>query len=78
VEGSGCSKVLEWNSFQGIDAIEKKYPDCSDIAGNFSDTLKQFETSPLVSSDYFLSNERSGDINGQSRLGDPRIGALLG
>jgi hypothetical protein len=78
VEGSGGSEVLEWNGVQGIDAIEKKYPDCGDITGDIGDTFKEFEASPLAPSGNFLPNECARDIHSEPCLGDSSIGAFLG
>ena len=74
VDGRGGSEVLEWNSLQGIDAIEKKYPDCGDITGDIGDTLKQFKTSPLVPSGNFLANECARDIH---MIENERLGLAL-
>ncbi len=78
MQSRGGSEVLEWNGFQWIDAIEKKYPDCGDITGDIGDALKEFETSPLVSSGNFLSNECAHDIYREPCLGDSGIGTFLG
>jgi hypothetical protein len=70
VEGSGGSEVLEWNGVQGIDAIEKKYPDCGDITGDLGHTFKEFESNPLATSGNFLPDECARDIHREPCLGD--------
>jgi hypothetical protein len=78
MEARGGSEVFEWNGFQWIDSIEKKYPNCGDITSDIDDTLKEFEACPLVSSGNFLSNECVRDTHGEMCLGNSSVGPLLG
>ena len=77
VKSRARSKLLEWNTLQGIDAKKQEHANGGDIERYLGHALEELETGPFSATGNFTRNERMRHSNRKLSLRDSRLVAFF-